>query len=121
MSNQATKMIADFKEGRDKLIQKQRSLAHTLLGAGYVIRVGKVHMTFDVRNREVIGGGYEAVNGRIAPLLQCAMFTKEDAERIASGCSNKVGEQGEAVHINDALRDLIAEFDMALETLEKVA
>ncbi len=120
MSNPATKMIADFKECRDKLIQKQHSLSHTLLGAGYVIRVGLLHMTFDIRNREVIGGGREAINGRIAPLLTCSMFTREDAERIASGCSNKAGDKGEAVHIMVALRDQIAEYDKAIASLETV-
>lgn len=120
MSTQAAKMIADFKEGRDKLIEKQRSLAHTMLGAGYVIRIGLLHMTFDVRTREVVGGGREAVNGRIAPLLTCSMFTREDAERIASGCSNKAGDKGEAVHIMVALRDQIAEYDKAIASLEAV-
>lgn len=118
MSTTNAKMIADFKEGREELVQKQRSLAHTLLGAGYLVRVGLVHMTFDTRNREVIGGGREAINGRIAPLLQCAMFTQEDAERIAEGCSNGHGEKGEAVHIMVALRDQIAEYDKAIATLE---
>jgi hypothetical protein len=121
MNNQAAKIISDFKEGRDKLIRAKLSLDHTLLGAGHVVRVGKLHMTFDVRVREVIGGGMEAVNGRIAPLLQCARFTKEDAEKIASGCSNGAGEKGEAVHIRDAVRDQIAEYDAAIHELELVA
>jgi hypothetical protein len=117
MSTQAAKMIADFKEGRDKLIEKQCSLAHTLLGAGYIIRIGLLHMTFDVVTKK---GQRLAVNGRRSPLLACTMFTKEDAERIASGCGNKAGDKGEAVHINQALRDQIAEYDKAIASLEAV-
>jgi hypothetical protein len=62
--------------------------------------------------------GRKVTNPRMASVLRCTRFTKEDAISIASGVHNGNGAQGEAMTVIDALRHQIATLEDILATLE---
>lgn len=109
-----TQYIAQFQADRAGLVEALDMLQGVLLGQGHVVRCGGLTLGFDVDPTTKI-----ASNPRTVPLLRAPRYTREDARTLAAATRNGNGEQGEAVHIKDAIAQAIAELDRILAALSK--
>lgn len=98
--------------GRLAELQKaRRNYEGVLLGAGYLVRVGMVHLKFTITSERLVT---DPVRCKVE---SADLFTKEDAETIAADHVNGHGEVGKAIHVKDAIEDEIAIVEQLLATL----
>ncbi len=99
---------ADFIAQQDAAItdyeQQLDRLSNVLLGQGWVIRCAGLTLTFDVDAATRV-----VSNPRVCPIGKCLRMTEQDARRIAATTKNGAGQTAEAVHVVQALEELIAE------------
>jgi len=118
--------IADLTTAfRADLVEHQKMLAsslRSLVSHGWIVVIRSPSLTEGGRDSicatDFLVEGRKVTNPRMASVLRCARFTKEDATVIASGTHNGNGEQGEAMTVVDVLRHQIATLEDILATLD---
>lgn len=104
-------LIATLNTHRQDIILTQRLLSGVMLGNGYVVTTsGGVALDYDVADKV-------ATNPRPCRFGSAPRFTKEDAQALAANLTDGHGKPGQAIHINDLLRDKLAEVETMLATL----
>lgn len=109
---------------RDELAEHQQMLAsslRTLVSHGWVVVVRSPSFAEGgmdtIMATDFLVEGQKVTNPRMASLLRCSRFTKEDAIVVASGTHNGAGETGEAMSLVAALRHKIAEIENLIAAL----
>ena len=103
--------IAVIRQLQTELKDAEKSYQRVMVAAGYVVRVDKVYLDFDVIDNKVL-------NARPCRVDRCHLFSKRDAEAIAATTTNGHGTVGEAIHIKDALKAYLHEVDLALAGIQ---
>lgn len=115
MNNKAPRTIEEtiafIRQTQTELKDAQKMYQGVMVAAGWVVRVDKVYLDFDVIDRKVL-------NARPCRVDRCHLFSKRDAEAIAATTTNGHGTKGEAIHIKDALKDYLHQVELALEGIE---
>lgn len=109
--NTVQQTIATIEERLEQLKKERRKYDHVMLEAGYLVRVGPVHLKFTITSERLV------TDPAICGVEQAHLFTKKDAEAIAADTVNGSGTVGEAVHIRQAIEDEIAMVEKLLGTI----
>lgn len=110
MSKAREDIISTVKGRIKELKSAQKLYDGVMLGAGYLVRVGPLHLKFNIEGRKVKGASPCKVE-------QAHLFTIEDARKVARGTVNGRGESGEAIHISQAISDELAMVEGLLKKL----
>jgi hypothetical protein len=121
--------IADYAATfRADLVEHQNMLAsslRSLVSHGWIVVIRSPSLTEggldDIMATDFTVEGRKVTNPRMASVLRCTRFTKEDATSIASGVHNGAGHHGEAMTVINALRHRIATLEGILANLDTLA
>jgi len=85
---------------------------HALCSKNHVIRCGGIYIVPTVENNRV--EAHSKCTWEYDP-LKAPQFTKQDAQAVARGVMNGNGDKGEAVGINQAVRDALEQAEAGLQ------
>jgi hypothetical protein len=103
--------VAVLQERLGQLKEAKKNYQNVLLGKGYIVRVGMVHLRFTITSERLVT---DPVSCRVE---SADLFAKEDAEAIAANSANGRGEVGQAIHVKDAIEEEIAMVESLLADL----
>ncbi len=117
MNAAANEILATLRAQEVELARRDAGLRNVLLGNGYIVRCAGLFMAFDVDPKTL-----RASNPRpIGSSLGAQRFTQRDAEMLAAATKNGAGDQAEAVHVADAVRQELDGVRKLIARIEAVA
>ena len=112
MTPQAKQLIEQFRADRERAQKALDALERIVLGDGWIVRCASIYLRFDIQDMT-------ATNPRhCGSPVNATRFTERDAKHVATGVHNAGGDQGQALHVNEALRDYIAERSSLIQFIE---
>ena len=120
--NTITEYVTTFRTDLAAHQQLLASSLRSLVSHGWVVVVRSPSLVEGGRDTimatDFTVEGPKVTNPRMASVLRCTRFTKEDALSIAAGVHNGAGHHGEAMTVVEALRHQIATLEEIIATLE---
>lgn len=117
MNAAAAKVLATLRAQESALARRSVGLQNVLLGNGHVVRCAGLFMQFDVDPKTLVASNPRPVGSS----LGAQRFTKRDAETLAAATKNGSGDQAEAIHVADAVREELADVRKLIAQIEAVA